>query len=167
MSKSALEQLRELLPKEFGELSYAEERLLEAAATGEERDCREPGDDDEANRTIRPEVFRWLVFDHRARGFIDDGGINISGARFTMSLILSFLQLDKPILLIECLFLADVLLNDARIRLLSLNRSQLGTNDQSRTLFADRLRAAGGVILRGCTTHGTVRLLGARIGDLD
>src|SRR5580658_8066755 len=98
-AKKKAEKLKALARAEFGELSDAEKRMLDSAATGSEAMCGPFEDRDhpsyapefsetgspkdsverwDKNREIRAEAIRWLCTDEDAKKLIDPSGIFIA-----------------------------------------------------------------------------------------
>jgi|ERR1019366_1907997 sRNA-binding regulator protein Hfq len=159
--------LEELAREKFGELSAAEERVVRNAPNGTEADCSDlGGGDDPAKadtwpeaRNVRAELTRWLCVDSAARELVDPHGVQIRGARITGELDLSFTNVLFPLALLSCRVEQALILQGAKMPLLSLEGSWTGAID------ADGLKLEGDIVLRnGFHAEGEVELPGATIG---
>ncbi len=164
--------LRELLPEDLRkDLTSAEEKLLEAATTGDFASLQ-TGDaqqDDPAQaehwgpeRTIRAALLFWLYTDPDAAKRVAAKGIRVQGARVVGPLDFEAAVLSLPLMLFGCAMPDGAVLRDTRAASLIFYESHIGA------ISADRLETKGPLFLRKCATAGEIRLLGAEIGgDLD
>jgi hypothetical protein len=156
---------------EFGKLSPAEDKLIRWLQSRDRRVCEIS---DAVPDTAIPEVtLRASLVRELALGKVDgvplpETGLQVAGAWIagdgpegaeTRGLDLEGCSLPGDLALFESRFPDQVLLRGARVQSVFLNDSHLLAG-----LGADRLRAEGGVFLRGVKATGKVRLLGARLG---
>lgn len=147
-------------------LTAAEEKLIEAAKTGDVVDYRtgDPKLDDPANgakwgpeRTIRAEVIYALAVGDNPQ--VHAKGVQIEGAKIIGTLDLESAQIPHPLVLAWCFIGEPITLMDADALTINLTGSHVAGID------ADRLRTRAGVFLRnGFHATGEVNLLGAKIG---
>jgi len=158
------EQLLEQLARaRFAALTTAEERLLQAAADGEQADCEaSQGKQTDCVNTrnwpkqwkIRAALIRWLCVDADARRFVDRHGLRIRRAWIPDSLDLSFADVPFPLSLRFCFLDAPFNLTHTRIPAVDLDGSQVGR------IQADGLISEGDLSLKGpFHTCGGVSLL--------
>lgn len=150
---------------DFPSRSAAEQRILEAAATGGLAKIGETRPDAESDsNTVRADFLRFLALGGDDEAPVHEQGLQVQGAWITGTLDLSNAEITGALMLLKCRFDQFLTLFDAQIRgLFSLKESQVPG------LFADRLTCHSGLFLKdGFLTAGEIRLLGATIGgDLD
>lgn len=192
--------LQDLLPPLLSrDLSRAESEVLDKAQNGGVADF---GVDDPiidgptkaglwgGDRTVRSELLEWLCSNTAAADLTHPKGVRIVGAKFSTVLDLEACTIRYPIALKNCSIPDGLILCDARMRSLSLDKSSLGHTDlrnaiitgnlsckesvfasdsrpidgENRMLFlANGLTVEGSVFFDGMRTNGTVSLIGARI----
>jgi hypothetical protein len=178
-------ELEALARRRFGNLSEAEERLLQAAPKGEVAYCvsnpkdkeptEEPADTAKrpdsdpgkagvwgSGREIRAELIRWLCVDQSASKKVDPRGARVHGAKITGKLDLSYASIAFPLRLTWCRLAADAELRFVRIPAIDLRGSSTGSLDLSESEVR-----VGVFLSSGFSADGEVRLLGTRIGSLD
>jgi hypothetical protein len=151
-------------------LTLAEHSLLRAATGGETADCGEVSPEDRAgnlssayswksDRQIRAELIRWLCVDRSARQQVDPRGISVVGARILGRLDLSFVTVEFPITLKNCLLEEGVTLKLAHLPTLILDGSRAAG------LKAEGVTVAGDLSLAyGFCSRGEVALGDAKVG---
>lgn len=159
--------LEEMAKKKFGNLSAAEERVVQAASDGAVADCSGLGGDGgpekadawPAARNVRAFLIRWLCVDREAGKQVDPRGVQVCGARITGKLDLSFTNLLFPLVLEGCRLEHDLDLGWAKMPVLSLEGSWTGA------IRANGLKLDSSLFLRsGFHAEGEVVLRGASIG---
>lgn len=158
--------LQALAQRRFGQLSPAEQLLIDAIVTGQVADCASPADQRGVGspaRGIRAGVIRWLCVDSHARSHIDVRGIHLQGAEINGRLDLAFVSIPFPLALVHCHIDKGIDLTETEARAVALDGSHCGP------IAAAQLRVRGSLYLRdGFTARGEVRLLGATIkGSLE
>lgn len=161
-------ELIDLVPKEFKDnLTDAEKRIIEKAPTGEMADMRSGDDktDDPANaekwsesRRVRAKFLEWLLRDKKARDFIHDKGIIISGIRIEGGLNLYSLTFPFPLNIQYSHFANDVNLNFARVKLIDFSNSRF------ENFLADGLDIELMACFKNSISEGKFRLVAANIG---
>jgi hypothetical protein len=157
--------------EDFGELSPAEQQVLDELDTGDFTVIGDdlPGEDAGPERTIRATFLRWVILgcEGSQKHRVHEKGVRIkgafiSGARHDVAmqgrLDLQGTEVAQDVLLVDCRFAHAPLLVYAQMQRLILNRSTLPG------LIADGLKTRGDVGLRGIRSEGEVRLAAARIG---
>lgn len=161
-------RLVKLLPKRFGQLTPAEEKLVVFAIYGALVDCS--SDNDEENdpaqadtwgegRTIRADLIRWLCVDHEAAQLVDVRGIWVKGARIDGYLDLSHANVPFALTFWRCGIPDQITLRHAEIRTLNLLGTYTGPILASELVVRDNLFLADGF-----RANGQVRLDNATIG---
>lgn len=144
-----------------GWLTPAEERLLEACATGDP--CvfgnwqLPPEGLPNASRLIRAEILKYILLGGCERQPFRDGSLRLAGAWIEGDLDLSYLSIPGALYLHSCRFLGDFAISGARVGMLSLASSVL--NDWNAT----GLECRGEILLPDVTVNGLLGLMGARI----
>jgi hypothetical protein len=170
---SRADDLEAILPQRFKEtLTEAERRLLRAAAKGDWAICGPSSSDEDKNndpansqdwgrdREIRADLIRWLCTDMEVTRRIDPRGVFAYGAKVIDRLDLAYVNVSFPLSLVRCRLTADCILQYARIPLLSLRGSLIGSMD------AAGVNVSGLVSLNGgFSSHGQVSLANAKIGS--
>lgn len=163
-------ELNYMAKQRFGaeSLTWAEYKLLESARTGQWRHCSH---DEEKQRVIRNDVFRWLVFEAEPKALIHDAGIRLSNAVFEETLDLEHLRFDGGLLFYNCQFRSGIIIRASTLGFLMIAgaHAMIGKDADGRAFFGDGARVAGGLFLRhGVTIRGEVRLSTVNIdGVLD
>ncbi len=157
-----------LVPKEFKKsLTEAEKLMLEQAPKGEYGDMRSGDEkfDDPANaknwpesRHVRAKFLEWLLRDKKARDFIHDKGIMISGIRIDGRLDLFSLTFPSPINIQYSHFADEVDLLFARVKLIDFSNSYFNN------CHADGLVIELSAFFNNSRSEGEFRLVGANIG---
>jgi hypothetical protein len=155
----------------FALLSESEIKMLQAAAKGTTAFCgpseqadvlgNDPSDSDNwsTDRDVRSELLRWLCIDQAARDCVEPRGIQLSGARITGALDLSFATVTFPLRLSRCRLSDDWNLNYIKIPSIHL------TGTWVCSLSANFAKVRGSVFLKdGFCAKGKVQLQGAQIG---
>ena len=146
---------------DFQPLKPAEQKLLEAAGTGEW--CRispeRPRENDKGpDNIIRAGFIRFLALGGDEHAFVHEHGILLIGAWIEGALDLIGCKISKSLGLIDCWFEETLGLLDASTKTIALSGSRMPGLD------ANRLRSSGSVFLRhGFEARDKVRLHGARI----
>ena len=139
----------DLTPKTVGLGDAREARILTEPAYGDLW-----GDD----RCIEAGWLNWLCTDVEAVKKVSSRGIQITGARISGKVDLSWSKLDFPIVFYRCAFTKDLVLSRASVRGLQLQDTQL------KSLLADGLSVERDFGLDGqCVTRGFVWLREANI----
>ena len=151
----------------------AERKLAESVGTGQIvqiGDGTLPAEDlpEDDPRVIRTGFLRALILGRIKGHTPHEKGVRVGGAYLrgdnpdgeeADGLDLEGCDLPGDLLLVFCRIPDPLLLQSASLRNLFLNDSHLGAG-----LGGDRLRATGGVFLRGLVAKGEVRLLSAKLG---
>ena len=97
------ERLLELAKAAFPDLPEAEEKMLRAAAKGEDALCGGMAEDKGDNvpdaaswgkeRTVRADLLRWLCTERQARDLVGPKGVQVAGARVEGQLDLEDLEI--------------------------------------------------------------------------
>lgn len=164
--------LQQLATDQFGPLTDAEFKLLEAVTKGRSAKCGSANDEEndpnnaaawEDDRTIRSSIVKWLCRDKDALACNDLRQIAVRQARFVGELDLSGSSLGFSLSFLNCAIPDGFSLYEARLRKLDLGGTVCGN------LLAWGLTVEGNVFLRaGFRSHGPVVLTGASIrGDLE
>jgi hypothetical protein len=165
---------------DFGTLSEAEEKVLAHAAgrppkpdgasgaaaqryesceIAGERPSREPQDDKDR---IRASFIRFLLLGGDERTPVHEGGVWVKGGYIQGDLDLRGCECKLPFQLEKCWIKGSLLLQGAKLRLVSLNGSWFTS------IKGDAVKVESGVYLRDITTAGSVRFVAADItGPLD
>jgi sRNA-binding regulator protein Hfq len=161
-------ELIDLAGEKFGDLTDAERKMFEAAASGEIADCCGPTkeDNDPANavnwpkaRTIRAKCIEWLCTDSEASSLVTHKGVQVEGARIEGELNLRFAVMNFPLVFLKCAFEKEINLQYAQIQALHLGGTHTGP------INADGLEVKSFAYLRnGFKAEGEVRFLNATIG---
>lgn len=160
------------------DLTPVERRVWDAFPFGTGIDFREVADEDPADgpswgpeRTVRAEVLRALLIGGPAHDG-EIGGLNLTGARITGQLDLTYGTVRHAVRLRSCHFEQTPRLYGAEMRALALSDSVLpgltaGNLRVDGVLRLSCCRVSGPVQLKGATVSGAVFLNGARLGDPD
>ncbi len=164
-------ELLELAKQRFGELTPAETKMLEAAATGNRAECANEGENTDpanaaswgADRIIHADRIAWLCTDSKASECVSYHGVRVKGARIDGGLDLEFGEVRFPLLLSGCGLTNELNLRRAHLKALYLNRTHV------KSILADGVKVDGDVFLKdGFSADGEVRLIGATIdGNLE
>jgi hypothetical protein len=155
-----------LAGERFGELTEAELELLETTTSGtrpQAKRARRPelADKWPEKRSVRPAVLQWLCADAQARTLVHPEGITVRAAQILGDIDLTGAELRFPLWMHSCAIQGDILLRDARIRRVSLERSLCNA------VIAEGLRCEGSVFLRdGFVAHRAANFRGASIDGL-
>ncbi|MBC7238591.1 MAG: hypothetical protein H5T71_00630 [Chloroflexi bacterium] len=137
-------------------LGSAEERLLAELPWGETVDLASLGQS--ASSQIAGDIIAWACSDPEALRLISHRGIRVRGARFAGQVDLRCADLPFPMVFDSCCFSDSILLDFARVRMMSLIRSH------TRSVSAYGAEFDGSVFLQhGFRAEGEVKLIGARI----
>ncbi len=166
-------QLLELARARFGDLTAAEVTLARDASSralawvGPNANPDDPANDAAhgadwgPERTIRPELLRWITSDPEAGRLVDPSGIGVAGARIDGPLDLSYGRVDKPITIVRSYVPDGVDLRSAHVQDFVIRSSVTGA------IVTDLAEIAGDLAVR-YGTHGTLSLFRAKIaGGLD
>ena len=164
-------QLERMAQARFGDLSACEQKLLEAAPSGDDAFCGAvPRADDPANdpahadqwdhnREVRAPLIRWICADREAARLVDPRGITLTGAKVLGNLELDFVKVPFRIKIVHSAFTGRIHLMYAEVPELNLSSSR------TREIRADELVVPGGVLLEdGFQSEGEVDLKRARLG---
>lgn len=166
-------ELIRLAMERFGNLWPAEAKMLRAAAEGTVADVADQEGDEKLtresawgcweqwgeHRKIRAEVLRWVLVDDEAAGLVHEHGVVIADALVEGKVDLYGTRALRIVNWQRCALPSGLLVADSHLQLLALDGSHV------ESIFGDRLRSEGGLLLRdGFVTSGEVRLPGARIG---
>ena len=146
---------------DFGRLSAAERKLLEACRVGEFAvlGTGHRPDQQTPENTVRPGLIRFLALGGDEQAPAHEKGVQLKGAWINGTLDLEGCHCPIPLWVHACTITEAVTLRNARMSVLSLQGSSL------QSLQGDRLQTTGGLFLNdGFKAKGTVRLLGAQIG---
>jgi hypothetical protein len=151
-----------LAEEHVGRLSPGEQRLVMAAAAGQEFDAAHLDGSDRSAEPLRAAVLSWLCTDPSATAALSRRGISVRQATFTGALQLRYAKLATPLSLQDCT-LEAVDVSDAELVALTLDGSTV------RSFRGDQLRVERDLSLkRGFTCAGDFRLPFAWIeGHLD
>ncbi len=165
------DNLEGLARAQFGELSEAERRLLQAAPKGGFAFCgpsemdNDPDNDPTTadnwgpERQIRAQLIRWLCVNQEAANRIDSRGLRLHAGKVTGKLDLSFSAVPFPLVFWKCHVGEDLHFTRANLLVLNLSGSRL------RSLNSDGANLTGDLFLRnGVSVENGVFLRGARIG---
>jgi hypothetical protein len=138
----------------------AEQKLFEAAASGEDADCTEF---EEKDRIIRADRLSWLCTNPEAAAQATHRGLSIIGADIAGNLDLRWAKISFPIVTFHCFFSGAIDLSNSQIAFLNLGGSSVSHLKANETHFG------GSVHLHNeFNAWGGVDLVGAKIGgDLD
>ncbi len=163
-------KLGALARKQFGTLSEAEVRVLEAVLTGEACFCgpnanlADPRNDPAGadgwgrEREIRAELICWLCLNPEASRMVKPPGIHVFGAKINGLVCLAFANVPFPLGFQRCK-LDHIDLHNATVPVLLLTGSSVGY------LSADGVQVRGTVFLKeGFSASDEVRLVGGHIG---
>ncbi|NNG15442.1 MAG: hypothetical protein HKM89_03095, partial [Gemmatimonadales bacterium] len=161
-------ELIKLAREKFGDLSTADEKVLNAVARGEVADLRSDSDEDNdpaqaqhwsEERAFNADRIAWLCTDAPASALVTHRGIQLELARIDENLDLDWARVPFPLIFRRCAFSGPISLRFAEVPGLSF----VGTH--TRSLNAERLKVEGSVFLSdGFTAEGEGRLRGATIG---
>jgi hypothetical protein len=170
-SVAPVESLELLAKLQFGELSAAEKKLLQAAPRGDAAYCGPSSrDNDPANdpakaeqwgseREIRAELICWLCVDRHAKELVDPRGIQVYAAKISGTLNLPHVNVPFPLILACCSLNGALNLRYAEIVAINLHGTWV------HSIAADGAQVKNYIFLRnGFHVSGQVRLLAARIG---
>ena len=163
------ERLLGLAKAVFPNLSEAEEKMLRAAAKGEDALCGGTAEDKGDNvpdagswgkeRTVRAAVLRWLCTERQARDLVGPKGVQLAGARVEGQLDLEDLEIPFRLGFLFCALEAGVNLMEARASGILFGQCKTGP------IRADRARIRGILWLIKGFTNGGVSLGGAKIAN--
>jgi hypothetical protein len=156
--------------REMPALTRAETRVRNAFRAGQEADLRshgEPGEDGHAP-ALRAATIAAILFGEPDPG--RNARLVVRGARITGQLDLSYARIEHPIILGECDFDEPIVLTEARLGGLNLDRCRFpgieGSNlELDGDLGLEHVSSAGTVNLSGARLHRDVRLEGAKLGS--
>jgi sRNA-binding regulator protein Hfq len=149
--------LSQLVANRFGKLSLAEERLVNAAASGETADCNNLSGED---RVIRGELLAWLCTNPNASAQLTYRGVSITGAEIDNKTDLEWAKIPFPIRLVRCVFRDAIILSHGQIASLDLSGSSVQELQAVLTHFE------GGLYLGdGFKAEGEVSLTAAKIDE--
>jgi len=161
------ERLLELAKAAFPDLSEAEEKMLRAAAKGEDALYADLAEIKEnklpdpqswgKDRTLRAAILRWLCTEGEARHLVDPTGLRVVGAKVDGQLDLGDVKVPFGLAFLFCALDSGLELSDARAPSLWLERCRTGP------IRAERIRVGGVVHLIGGLSNGEVCLCGAKI----
>jgi hypothetical protein len=144
---------------DFGTLSAAERRLIDACRKGEwcELSDERPTEGNDANR-IRAELIRFLALFGDAQTSVHDHGVRLRGAWVEGVLDLDDSTDVLPLFLNNCYLVNNILASRAKIATLSLQGSRI------LSLIAHGIKIADSLLLRrSFHAAGPVELIGAKI----
>jgi hypothetical protein len=147
--------LHQLLERQFGKLSIAEERLASAAANGKTADCTDLSGD---QKNVKADLLVWLCTDVQATGQLTFRGISITGAEIVGQIDLKWAKIAFPITASKSVFRYDVDLANSDIAFLSLADSRVRRLDATEAHIAGSLNLERSIITDG------VELRSAKIG---
>jgi sRNA-binding regulator protein Hfq len=148
--------LPKLVTDRFGKLSLAEERLVNAATTGETADCTNLSGDDQK---IRGDLLSWLCTNPQAAAQLTFRGVSVVGAEIDRQVNLGLAKISFPIAAHQCVFKDAIDLAQSRIAILDLAGSSVTDLWANSTFFEES------VFLRnGFRAEGGVDLVRAKIG---
>jgi hypothetical protein len=160
-----------LARKKFGDLSRAEEELFRAAQEGraasaltgnKEEDDPANAENWKADRVVRAKCIAWACTDPQASALLTYRGLDLRGIRIDGELDLNFAEIKFPFSAWKCVFVEDIILQDAQLRGFYLVSCQI------KSLNAGRAIIDGPVLLRNTEAKGEVNLSGTKIGgDLE
>ena len=162
--------LPQLAANRFGKLSLAEDKLVNAAVTGEIADCSALSGDD---RVIRGDLLSWLCTNPRATPQLTYRGISITGARIVNECNLEWARISFPIRLLECVFLDAIILSRSDIAFLDLSGSSVqelqasGTHSKGDLILSNDFKAQGEVNLSDAKIDGSLVCDGSRFTSKD
>lgn len=154
---------------EFGELTEAEQRLLDGLSSGEFvviGDGTLPPENAGDDRVIRAPFLRALCLE-QIEGLpegvrLHEKGLWVGGALIKGALDFEGCTLSRDLACMYCRFDTEVTLRSGRFQNLFFNGSDLPG------VSGDRLRTEGNLVFRGATVRGSLRISGATLdGDLD
>ncbi|MBV8453972.1 MAG: hypothetical protein JOZ29_17115 [Deltaproteobacteria bacterium] len=123
----------------FGTLTDAELRMLRTAPTrklawaSRSEDPEDPLNDLAKagtwgkERTVRAELLAWLLSDAEAAKLVHPSGVGLAAARIVGKLDLSYLEVIRPLTLLDCLISDGIDFSYAKINSIDLRRSWTGT----------------------------------------
>tara|TARA_R110001592_G_scaffold6534_3_gene35089 strand:+ start:1165 stop:2790 length:1626 start_codon:yes stop_codon:yes gene_type:complete len=137
----------------------AERLLADCVLSGEIADVSDFKVD--ADKNVRATFLRGLCLNAEQRN-IDPRGIQLVGARITGTLDLEGAVLDRPLLLIACIFIERLTFRGAKIKSLVFGACTLPG------ISADRLSVEGWLSFKDTTVTGETRVPGVRVtGDMN
>jgi hypothetical protein len=151
-----LEALRKLAAERFGNVTSAEEKVLQWSASTEDLSTRASKD----RPAVRAAFLRWLVTDEGASPHIDPLGLRVANTTVTSALNLDFCKVDFPLLFMCCTLQDELSLRSAELAALNLFNCTMENG-----ITADGLRTRGSVLLRKLAAKGELRFLNAKIGS--
>jgi hypothetical protein len=146
--------LKKLARERYGAITEAETRILELAASS---DNREPSDSKERPE-VRGDFLRWLAMDKDAASQMDALGIRVYNATIPSILDLSYCNFPSTLDFEYCTFTDDVHVYSATISFLMFSNCTMNA------LVADMVKVAGRMALNATTFKGNVFLMDAQIG---
>jgi len=165
--EDSAEQLLTLAREKFRQLTEVDEKLFRAVVEGKAaefssntKELNDLAKSDEWNheRTLSADRIIWLCTNTKARELLTYQGIHIIGAKVEGELDLSFATIEIPLHFIWCAFSNSISLEEARLRFLSLEGTQVVS------IVAAGIKVEGSVVLNnGFEAKGEVGLLGASI----
>ena len=145
---------------ELGELSAAEEQLVDAACSGEV--CRlgdgERPDGPSEERDIRAEVIRYLALGGCEERRVHENGIDLYGANITGQIDLANCEKVKPLGVMRSLVLDGIVASNAKFSDLFLNGSECGSLNFQGASFSGHL-----FLRKNFSCEGEVNLIGSTI----
>ena len=174
--------VRTLAEKVFAAFTDAEAELLgQFRRVSSRRECRAQPNPERtleyfggglhriSQRTIRPELFRWLCSDPSVREHVDHFPVEVIHGYFVDRLNLSFLEIPFPLAFHSCWFVDGLEMSGTDIPELCLDGCRLGsfkgTPVHAHPVFlAKRLDVRGDLSMRRACVFGEISLDGAHIG---
>lgn len=157
-AKTASEMsLPQLVAARFGNLSRAEERLANAAATGETANC---ADLSAGDKNIRGDLLSWLCTNPQATAQLTYRGVSVDSAEIIGRVDLEWVRLSFPIRVSNCAIRDLILLNGGHIAFLSLAGSTMNKLEANGAYFegtvrlCNRFKAERGVVLTRAKIDG-------------
>ena len=140
-------------------LKQAEELLIAACRAGQHCDLGRRPNTPAPDRIIRADLLRLLIIGGTAGCGLHDSGVWLEGAWIEGTLDLRYASARGQTVLRYCTFVARPSLEQANLKVLSLDGSDLRQG-----LTALRITVAGGVFLPKVTAMGTIDVNGATVG---
>ncbi|MGE0023740.1 MAG: hypothetical protein AB7S70_08940 [Hyphomicrobium sp.] len=150
--------MQDLAPQANGDLSSAEQDLVQAILKGRRAEMR--------GQTVRAAVLKVLATESRAEWVVPFAGISVHDATIEGALDLEGCSVDKPLVFLRCRFAphagerSALSLRDARLKRVALYECVVNG-----AIKADRAFIDTAFFLTTCTVTGLVRLRGATIGE--
>jgi hypothetical protein len=152
-SDTALETgLLQSVQNRFGQLSLAEQKVVDAALTGQRAECGDLSKDD---NKIRGDLLAWLCTDPRAATQVNPRGISIFYGKILKVVDLEGAKILFPIQAVDCAFEGAINLSDSEVAFFNLSAT-------SGQLWAENAHFKGSLWLRN-GFKGEVNLSGAKI----